>query len=214
MSSGRDLGRTHETATEEHGMTPDLEPAARQLAKLVEGVDPQRLDAPTPCPDYTLGDLLEHVGGLALAFTWAARKEFPEGDSQAPAGDASRLPADWQTTIPRDLLAMADAWRAPDAWTGMTQAGGIDLPGEVAGIVALDELVIHGWDVARASGQDFVADETSLTAIQPFVASFAEPGAGDSELFGAPVPVPDGAPLQDRVIGLTGRDPNWSPATA
>jgi uncharacterized protein (TIGR03086 family) len=212
MSSGRGLGPTHETATEEHGMTPDLEPAARQLAKLVEGVDPQRLDVPTPCPDYTLGDLLEHVGGLALAFTWAARKEFPEGDPGAPSGDASRLPSDWQTTIPRDLRAMAEAWRDPAAWTGMTGAGGIELPGDVAGVVALDELVIHGWDVAVATGQDFEADEASLTAIQPFVASFAEQGSADPALFGTPVPVPDGAPLQDRVIGLTGRDPSWSPA--
>ncbi len=37
----------------------------------------------------------------------------------------------------------------------MTKAGGVDLPGEVAGLVALDELVVHGWDVARATGQAY-----------------------------------------------------------
>jgi uncharacterized protein (TIGR03086 family) len=194
-------------------MTPDLEPAARQLAKLVEGVDPARLDVPTPCPDYTLGDLLEHVGGLALAFTWAARKDFPEGPPPGPAGDASRLPADWQTRIPQDVLTMAEAWRDPEAWTGMTGAGGVELPGEVAGHVALDELVVHGWDVARATGQDFTIDDAALTAIQPFVASFSDPANADPALFGPPVPLPDDAPLLDRVIGLTGRDPAWRPTT-
>ena len=45
-------------------MTPvDLEPAARRLADLVAGVPDDLLDAPTPCPGYTVGDLVEHVGG-------------------------------------------------------------------------------------------------------------------------------------------------------
>ena len=52
----------------------DLTPAARQMAALIEGVRDDQLTDPTPCPDYTVGDLVEHVGGLALAFTNAARK--------------------------------------------------------------------------------------------------------------------------------------------
>jgi uncharacterized protein (TIGR03086 family) len=193
-------------------MPLDLEPAAQRMAALVEGVDPAQLGAPTPLPDYTLGDLVEHVGGLALAFTWAARKEFPDGPAMGPSGDAARLGDDWQTRIPDDLRALADAWRDPEAWTGMTQAGGVDLPGEIGGLVALDELVIHGWDVARASGQEFDVDPASLEAVHGFVSGFSdEDRTSDDALFGPVVPVPDGAPLLDRVIGLTGRDPAWSP---
>lgn len=44
---------------------------------------------------------------------------------------------------------MAGAWKDPAAWTGMTRAGGVDLPGEIAAAVAADELVLHGWDLAR-----------------------------------------------------------------
>ena len=136
-------------------MTLDLEPATKVMAELVAHVTDDQLGDPTPCPDYTLGDLLDHVGGLALAFTAAATKETAALAGQGPAGDASRLGEDWRTRIPRDLAELAHAWRDPNAWTGMTQAGGIDLPGEVAGLVALDEVVIHGWDVARATGQPF-----------------------------------------------------------
>jgi uncharacterized protein (TIGR03086 family) len=194
-------------------MPVDLEPAARRLADLVGGVPDELLDASTPCPAYTLGDLLDHIGGAALAFTGAAVKDLGDATSQGPSGDASRLSDDWRTRIPRDLGALADAWRDPDAWTGMTKAGGVELPGEVAGLVALDELVIHGWDVARATGQAYDCDAPSLEAVQAFVSQFSEPGQEEMRagLFGPVVEVPDDAPLLDRVIGLTGRDPAWSP---
>ena len=89
----------------------------------------------------------------------------------------------------------------------------IDLPGEVAGVVALDELVIHGWDVARATGQAFDCDPRSLEAAHGFVAQMAGPGqeATREGRFGPAIPVPDDAPLLDRVIGLSGRHPDWSP---
>jgi uncharacterized protein (TIGR03086 family) len=191
----------------------DLEPAARRLRKLVRDTPDELLDAPTPNPDYTLGDLIDHVGGAALAFTGAAMKDTGDVTSKGPSGDASRLGADWRTRIPRDLDALAEAWRDPEAWTGMTKAGGIELPGEVAGLVALDELVVHGWDIARASGQPFDCDPASLEAVHGFVLQFSEPGleAEREGLFGPVVDVPADAPLLDRVIGLTGRDPAWSP---
>ena len=190
----------------------DLEPAARRLGALVRAVPDDALDGPTPCPDYRLGDLLEHVGGLAFAFRAAATKDFTGVTGAGPAGDASRLPPDWRERIPQDLVAMAEAWRDPEAWTGMTQAGGIDLPGEVAGLVALDELVVHGWDVARASGQPYDVEPAELEAVRGFVGPMADASPEQrAGLFGPPVAVADDAPELDRLIGLTGRDPAWSP---
>jgi uncharacterized protein (TIGR03086 family) len=191
----------------------DLEPATRRMADLLRAVRDEALDGPTPCPAYTLGDLLDHVGGLTLAFTAAATKAIGDTVSQGPSGDASRLGDDWRTRIPRDLAALAEAWRDPAAWSGMTRAGGVDLPGEVAGLVALDELVVHGWDVARASGQAYDCDGQLLGAVHGFVAQFSGPGqeAQREGLFGPVVEVPEDAPLLDRVMALAGRDPAWSP---
>jgi uncharacterized protein (TIGR03086 family) len=191
----------------------DLTPAAGLLADLVGEVPDDLLDAPTPCPDYTVGDLVDHVGGAALAFTGAAVKDMGDVTASGPSGDASRLWDDWRTRIPRDLTGLAEAWRDPDAWTGMTRAGGIELPGEVAGVVALDELVLHGWDIARATGQDYECDLPSLEAVRGFVEQFSGPGmeAARDGLFGPVVDVPADAPLLDRVVGLAGRDPAWSP---
>ena len=141
---------------------------------------------------------------LALAFTAAAAKDRGPLTGSAPSGNAARLGEDWRTRIPRNLSAMATAWRDPAAWTGMTQAGGGDLPGEVAGLAGVDELVVHAWDIARASGQKLTADPAAVEAAHGFLAAAGGP-------FGPVVAVHAERPLLDRVIGLAGRDPDWVP---
>jgi uncharacterized protein (TIGR03086 family) len=192
-------------------MPADLMPAAQRMAALVANVPDDRLKDPTPCADTNVAALLDHIGGLAMAFTAAAKKDGSLG-KQAPSPSADSLPDDWRTRIPRDVVAMADAWTAPDAWTGMTKAGGIDIPGEVGGLIALDELVVHGWDLAHATGQPYECDDASLEAVLAFVAPLAANGAPNPGLFGPPVAVSGDAPLLERVIGLTGRAPDWSTA--
>ena len=94
----------------------DLGPAAQRLADLVARVTDDELGNPTPCPAYTVGDLVEHVGGLALAFTAAANKDSNEHNDREPLpGNANRLADDWRTRIPRDLAALGQAWRDPNA---------------------------------------------------------------------------------------------------
>ena len=187
----------------------DLEPATRVLAGVVDGVGDAQLTAPTPCTDRSLGDLLDHVDGLSLAFTAAATKT-PLERGGGPSADASRLGADWRPRIRQRLARLASAWREDAAWTGMTHAGGVDLPADVAGIVALDEVIVHGWDIAVASGQSFSSETDLVEAAIQFVRStVAQNPNGSPGLFGPPVPVPDDAPVLDQLIGLTGRDPAW-----
>jgi uncharacterized protein (TIGR03086 family) len=194
-------------------MTLDLGPAAQAMSTVVQGVDPAQLDAPTPCPDYTVAALLDHIDLLVVAFADAARKQHVDaGGDPPPPGDAARLDPDWQAKIPRNLATLAEAWRDPDAWTGMTAAGSIEMPGEVAGIVATEELVVHGWDLARATGQDIATDRAALEAALQMLGQFQEPGrvAEPGAAFGTVVDTADDAPLLDRVVAFSGRDPAWT----
>ncbi|MGH3491928.1 MAG: TIGR03086 family metal-binding protein [Sciscionella sp.] len=193
----------------------DLHPATRTLVDLVTAVRDDQLGAPTPCADMALRDLLDHVDGLCLAFSAAARKRPLPDSEQAPSADGSRLGARWRTRIPQRCSELAESWRDPAAWTGMTSAGGIELPGEVAGLVALDEVIVHGWDIAVASGQHFNSDAALLEAAFEFVRAAARDNPqGTPGLFGPPVPVAEAASPVDRLIGMTGRDPGWRPSPA
>jgi uncharacterized protein (TIGR03086 family) len=192
-------------------MQVDLEPAAQRLCDLVTNVPNDALDNPTPC-GYSVGTLLDHLATFAIVFTEAANKDVAR-TMPPPAPDARRLDADWRTAIPRDLRGLADAWSHPEAWTGTTKIRGMEFPGEAAGTIALDEVILHSWDLARATGQAYDPDPQWLDALMGFLNHMAEPGMiGAREgLFGPVLAVPDDAPQFDRVLGLAGRDPSWSP---
>ncbi|WP_307124185.1 TIGR03086 family metal-binding protein [Streptomyces sp. B1I3] len=188
-----------------------LGPEARQIRELIASVEDRQLDGPTPCPESSVRELLGHLLGLTVAFRDAARKNFGPTTDTSPAAALPVLPADWRTALPPLLDELVTAWRSPAALEGMTRAGGVDLPGAVAGAVVRNELLVHGWDLARSTGQTFRADEASLRASEAMPAPGDDDRSGPDTIFGPPVPVPADAPLVDRVIALSGRRPDWQP---
>ena len=193
-------------------MPVDLENPARRLAGLVATVADEQLNAATPCPAYTIGDLVDHIGGLALAFTAAAQKDTGPLVNSSPSGDGALLTDDWRTRIVRDLDALIDAWRKPDAWEGMTRIASMDAPAEMVGLTVADELVVHGWDLATATGRDYDVDPDSLAAARQFLDMAISPDspAGDTVAFGPGRPAPAGATPLEQAIALAGRDPAWT----
>lgn len=187
----------------------DLTPATDRLATLVAAVPDGALAGPTPCPDMTVAALLDHIAGLSLAFTHAATKEPLPADQATASADADGLDPDWRTVIPERLAALAAAWQADGAWEGITMAGPIEMPADAAAAVALDEVVVHGWDLAAATGQGFTVEPDLLPVVAGFVASFGDdrpPG-----LFGPAVTPPTDATELEAVLADTGRDPRWAP---
>lgn len=188
----------------------DLDQPARQIAMSLGGVTDDHLSAPTPCAAFTVSDLLDHLMGLAIAFTQGATKLAGAADVPAESGEApvSTLDPQWRRQLLRQLDDLVVAWRAPAAWDGMTEVGEVSLTGAMAGGFALNELILHGWDLTRATGQPFDCDPVVAQAALSFTAKVVEQGF---DAYGAPVSVPEDAPTIDQLLGMAGRDPSWTP---
>lgn len=192
----------------------DLTAAAQNMKAVVASITDDQLSWATPCPEYSVAALLDHVAGLCLAFSEAALKSVAPGSSRPPNVSADALDPEWRTLIPQRLDQLVTAWSKPEAWEGDTEAGGVQLPAEAMGAVALNELVMHGWDIARATGQTYDCDPMSAQAVLGFTAAMSVPGeeAGREGLFGPVVATDKAASAFERAPGFAGRRAGWQPA--
>jgi uncharacterized protein (TIGR03086 family) len=185
----------------------DFDPPARQLRSLLLGIDETELIAPTPCADWSVAALLVHLLGVCAAFTQAARKltGSPGTAGPPPPPLAADLPAYWRSRMPVLIEELATAWRDPAAWTGTAQVGGGTMPAAMIGAFGMNELVMHSWDLAQATGQDYAADPRILEALIELLAQGAP-------LFGEVVEIEPESALLDQAVALAGRDPQWRSA--
>ena len=190
--------------------TVDLTPQTDEVARIVAGVRDDQLGDPTPDEGTPVAGLLDHLVGLTTAFAMGARKEPVTG---APRASADQLAGDWRERLPRQLAELAEAWQDPAAWEGVTSVAGAELPAAAMGVVAADEVLVHGWDLAVATGQDYAADPGVAAAVLHQVTMLDTPEMKELRdgMFGPVVAVPDDAPVLDRILGLTGRSPAWRP---
>lgn len=180
--------------------------AAATFAEIVAGIPDDALGAPTPCPDYDVAGLLGHLIHRAPQLIGAAAKEEVSAGEQAPAD-----PATWRTTLVPLVDRLAGAWSRPEAWEGSTRIEGpMEMPASTIGGIVLAELVLHGWDLARATGQEPTWPGPLLETTHQDMAAMAPMGR-KMGAFGPEVPVADDAPALDRLLGTVGRDPSWTP---
>jgi uncharacterized protein (TIGR03086 family) len=130
-----------------------------------------------------------------------------------PAGVAERevdlVDAEWRTALSEQIEDLVDGWSDPAAWAGTTRMGSDhELSASLVGGMVAAELVVHGWDLARATDQTPTWDDELLEFVRAEVAGTAQQGR-DIGVYGPEVIVPDDASPLDRLLGLTGRDPRW-----
>ena len=169
---------------------------------------PVDLTSPTPCGDFDLRALVEHVVG-----TTTAMARLGAGQSLDPAnpwgGGEHAADGDWAGRLRVNLDGIARGWGRPEAWEGEAQVGGSTMPRPMLGQMALIEVAMHGWDVARALGREVELDEEVADAVDRAVAETAELGR-QMGAYGPEVTVPGDAPGLARALGKAGRDPGWT----
>jgi len=184
--------------------------AAAATATVVRGVTPDTLSAPTPCTDFDVRALLNHLLFYGPTLAGAGRKELVP----LPAADVNLASGDWAGTLLAVLDDVASAWSTQAAWDGATRmVGPNEMPAPVIGGMLVGELALHGWDLARATGQTIVLDDALLTYLHEQLSGTAEQGR-QMGAYGPEIAVPASASTLDKVLGLTGRDPAWISADA
>lgn len=163
------------------------------------------LDAPTPCTEYDVRTLVEHMLTWGPSLAGAGRK------LTVPPRDDVRVDSTWATEFTAQVEDIAAAWTTPGAWEGTTHMGGpTELPAELVGGMVTTELLVHAWDLARAGGLDVTWDEDVLSYALAEMEKTADQGRAMG-VYGPAVAVPDDAPALDRLLALSGRDPHWKP---
>jgi uncharacterized protein (TIGR03086 family) len=188
-----------------------LDAVLADLAPVVGGITSAQLHDPTPCAEYDVAQLRDHV--LGWLETFAAGFADPGGQApragldayQAPAAGAAGAAAVRESaSILRKALAAGAAGRP-------LRLGDSGMPGELALGMILWEYQVHGWDLARATGQPWSPPDAAARESLAFAPAMLTPDyQGEGKAFAPRVPVPDAAPPLDRLLGLSGRDPGWT----
>lgn len=187
--------------------------AAALLRETVRNIEPEQLGAQTPCTEYDVRKLVNHLLVWGPSLEGAGRKESvpPSADSES-AVDLTT--GDWAAALEAGIDRTATTWSEPGAWEGVTHMGGpTELPASMVGAMIAGEWVLHSWDLAQATGQHVQVDEDLLEYLLEEFAKTAELGR-EMGIFAPEVAVPPSSSTLDRLLGLTGRDPAWTPHTA
>jgi uncharacterized protein (TIGR03086 family) len=153
-----------------------------------------QLDAPTPCDDWDVQTLLNHMVATQQYFVRSARGEA----ASPPVGEPS------DDLIGDDPGAAYEQGR-DETIRAFSEDGVIERTGPSLGINFSDTL-LHGWDVAKATGQDTTMPEGLAAAAYEIVhGAFTEDQR--KGVFKPEVAVSDDASPQDRLLAYTGRQP-------
>lgn len=179
--------------------------AATATSQVVAGIDKGQLDDPTPCTDWNVRDVLNHmINGLYAvgAGSRGEKVDFNHPQQDFAAGDYVH---EFGSAAQEAIAAFSEDGAMEKSFT---MSWG-DTPGAALIGVSTSDLVIHGWDLAQGTGQPYEIDPEVAEASYGMVTSMMQPKGkmprGDA--FGDPIEVADDAPIEDRLMAYVGRKP-------
>ena len=186
----------------------EMASAAAESARIVGGVRSDQLSAATPCNDWDTRELLNHII-LWTAYSAERRARDEQVPDELMNKDFVAEPgyaADYAAQLDKAVAA----WSDPAAWQRDLNVMGAATPAADVAALLIAEMVLHGWDAAKASGQRYTARDdvaaTVLAAVEANAELFRK-----YQGFADAVPVPASASALDRALAQSGRDPAWTP---
>lgn len=177
----------------------DLSRAILATDALIAGIGPDQWAAPTPCSEWTVRNVVNHLVGGNLAFTALLHQQSP------PQRGADHLGPDPLRAYRQSATGLQTAFRAPGVFDRVYQAPIGPVPGPVMVHLRIGELLVHGWDLAHATSQH--AELPADLAENQLAIWMAQLGdhPRDNTPIGPAQPAPDNAPTIDRLAAYFGR---------
>ncbi|MEV6171322.1 TIGR03086 family metal-binding protein [Streptomyces sp. NPDC051954] len=191
-----------------YGVGELLGMARDRAVPVLTAVPDAALAEPTPCAEYDVKSLVNHLFQVVVEFQKLAAK----GESDfASTPDRVAAGPDWRERFADEADRLVAAWSAPGAEEGV--AGAWQMPARLVGSMALLDLTVHVWDLARATGQPYPVQGWAEPVVEQLTGTVAglAPTARKTGVFADPVPVEEGASPFERLLAATGRDPHWAP---
>jgi uncharacterized protein (TIGR03086 family) len=181
--------------------------AAVEAARVVAGAaNTKTLERPTPCTDWDLRTLLNHM--ILWTSYSAERRAYGESVAEELMSKDFTAEPGYAQAYQTQLAKAVDAWSKPEAWAGDRNVMGSATPAADIAAMLIAEMVLHGWDIAEATGQDYRCDDAVARNVLNTVEAQGELFR-QYQGFAAIVPVPDDATAFDRALALSGRDPDY-----
>ena len=171
--------------------------AAERTVPVVQGIDDKQLSDPTPCAEFQVRDLLNHLFQVVVSFQALATKQNVDFDAKPDF-----LDGDWRNRFAEETRKLAVAWSDPAAVEGTSPRMG--LPQAAVANLVLVDLTVHGWDLSRGTGQAYTPSPEVVAAVIPFTEQMAPMGR-ERGAFAAMTEFPPDADEFVRLLSLTGR---------
>jgi len=184
----------------------DVERAVAIFRDQALGLTRADLQRATPCVGWDATTLIGHVVGIYEAVPNALHGQRVDlVAALAPLGDAP------ERTLNDAATAMMQAWREPGALDRMLATTIRDMPAALAARVVVGDSLLHAWDLAHARGQEvMMPDDLADAQLTPMQQYYDPAARGPGRGFDVAVDWPADAPVQERLVALSGRDPAWS----
>ncbi len=164
--------------------------------------DDQHAD-PTPCPEWNVRELMNHIVGGGFMFAGAiAGQEMPAGDGPPP----DMLGDDPAAAYRQSAAGVRAAMDRDGVMDQMVTLPAGEFPGAIVFNIATSEALVHGWDLAKATGQDTAFPDDIADAVYAFTAPGVDFGR-QGGFYGPEVGVGEDAPAHQRLVALLGRQP-------
>ena len=171
--------------------------------RVVDGVQPEQLRNATPCADWDVRLLLHHVIGGNWMFAGVAA-----GGTMDASGEMPELAAmDPSAVYAESAAVVLDAWRQPGALERRCHLSFGDMPARATMAIHFLDTLVHGWDLATATGQDTTLDPELAAAGMVIAEGMISDALRSTGAFGPAVPVAADAPVGERLVAFTGRRP-------